>query len=265
MITGRGTTRGAPAAGGTPLSDDRHGVVARLSSVFVPSPLERFVPVRLALRSVGWLLVGSGVLIALYLVYSLYWTGLTTSRAQERLLDDWVLEVGEIPGAEDPLAGEAPETLSPVDVGEAVAALQFHRPGSPDAPVYSEPLLIVEGVTDEALETGPGHYPGTAYPGEPGNFAIAGHRTTFGAPFYDLDQLEPGDEIHVSDRSGHRWVYEVVTLEIVGPADNHVLARDPLELGRPMLTLTTCNPRWSNRERLIAFAQLTDGQTPASA
>lgn len=215
---------------------------------------------RLVLRGIGWLLLGGGLLIALYLVYSLYWTGLATGRAQAQLLEDWELHVGDVEGGDTDAQVGQDDPLEPVEVGEAVAALQFHRPGAQEPPVYDEPLLIVEGTTDEALRAGPGHYPGTAYPGQLGNFAVAGHRTTAGAPFYDLEQIVQGDEVHVTDRNGSRWVYEVVEIDIVGPADNHVLAADPLGLGRPMLTLTTCHPRWSNRERLIVFAQLSEDQ-----
>ena len=91
---------------------------------------------------------------------------------------------------------------------------------------------------------------------------VDGEKISVGAPFYDLDQAQPGDEIHVTDRSGTRWVYEVVEQVVVHPSDNHVLGPDPLETGRPMLTLTTCNPRWSNAERLIVHAQLAEEHLP---
>lgn len=217
---------------------------------------------RVVMRGFGWLLIAGGVLVALYLVYALYWTNFETRSEQSRLLDDWILEVGELGTGE----GDAPTVpadaapLPDVDLGEAVAALQFRRPGSAEAPVYDEPLFIVEGVNVETLQSGPGHYPGTAMPGETGNFAVAGHRTTYGAPFYDLDQAREGDEVHVTDRAGNRWVYRVVEQLVVHPSDNHVLADDPLGTGRPTLTLTTCNPRWSNAERLIVHAQLIDEQ-----
>lgn len=222
---------------------------------------------RTALRSLGWLFIAGGAVLALYLVYSLYWTGIATSRAQEQFLDDWVLEVGELDDGGDPLLpAETEQPLSAVEVGEAVAALQFHRPGSVEQPVYEGPLFIVEGVNAESLSEGPGHYPGTAYPGEQGNFAVAGHRTTAGAPFYDLETLETGDEVHVTDRNGVRWVYEVVEQRIVDPSENYVLGQDPIGTGAPVLTLTTCHPRWSNRERLIVFAELVaDQQQTASA
>ena len=223
-----------------------------------------WAPMRTALRGLGWVLIGAGTLLALYLVYSLYWTGLETRGRQRDLLEAWDLEVGTVEGRLAAVVdgGDEPAADAPVAVGDAIAALQFRRPGS-DAPiVLEEPVLVVEGVTPDALRAGPGHYPGTALPGQPGNFAVAGHRTTYGAPFFNLDQAQPGDEVHVTDRSGVRWVYEVVESKVVAPDDISVLAPEPLGPGTPVLTLTTCNPRFSNRERLIVVAAL---QGPADA
>lgn len=129
-------------------------------------------------------------------------------------------------------------------------------------PVQDDPLLVVEGVGVDELKRGPGHYPGTALPGQPGNFAVAGHRTTYAAPFYDLDQLRPGDRIRVTDRGGTRWTYSVVGQRIVAPTDVEVIGPDPLATGRATLTLTTCNPRFSAAQRLIVFAELST-PTPA--
>jgi sortase A len=141
--------------------------------------------------------------------------------------------------------------------GEPVALLSFVRP--PDRPLLHEaPLVVLAGVTTAELAKGPGHYPGTALPGAPGNFAVAGHRTTHGAPFARLDELLPDDEVHVEDPSGQRWIYRVVESRIVEPGDTSVIASDPLGGGRPTLTLTTCHPRFSNRQRLVVFAELTE-------
>ena len=111
--------------------------------------------------------------------------------------------------------------------------------------------IVVEGVGVEDLKKAPGHYPGTPMPGEPGNAAIAGHRTTYGAPFYDLSDLAAGDEIMVTTRVGE-FRYEVDTLQVVSPEAVEVL--NPTEDNR--LTLTTCNPRYSAAERLIVSAKL---------
>lgn len=210
------------------------------------------------MRGVGWVLLGAGAVLALYLVYSLYWTGLETSGHQRDLLEDWNLEVGSVEGrlADAVEDGPAPLAEAAPAVGDAVAALQFRRPGE-DAPIIlEEPVFVVEGVTADALRAGPGHYRGTALPGESGNFAVAGHRTTYGAPFFDLDQARVGDEVHVTDRAGTRWVYDVVESKVVAPDDTSVLAPHPLGPDTPVLTLTTCHPRFSNRERLIVVASL---------
>lgn len=246
---------------------------------------------RLVLRGVGWLLIAFGGIIGLYLFYSLYWTGMATSESQDRLFeqfrihvadaggdDDFALEVGELDpltvdpvvdepadeeSGDDPVVAAAPVIPEGMEVGAPVAAMEFVRPGSADAPL--DPVMVVEGVTVEALKAGPGRYPATAYPGQEGNVGIAGHRTTYGAPFWDLDKLRDGDEIHVTDLNGTRWIYEFVAQEIVLPEDVSVLDDDPLGTGKPMLTLTTCNPRWSQRERLIVFAELSDEQVPLVA
>jgi sortase A len=219
---------------------------------------------RLVLRSTGWLLIAAGALVALYLVYALYWTGRETAQAQQQLLreiageqDAFELEVGEL----TPLPSDrpAPEPSDPeLAVGDAVAVMRFRRPGDGGSIVIDTPLVIVEGVTAAALQTGPGRYPSSAGPGQQGNFAVAGHRTTYGAPFWNLDQLREGDEIHVTDRSGATYVYAFREQRIVAPSDVTVLAADPLGIGRPTLTLTTCHPRWSQQQRLVVLAALVN-------
>lgn len=115
-------------------------------------------------------------------------------------------------------------------------------------------VVVVEGVTSEALRAGAGHYPNTPLPGERGNVAIAGHRVTYGRPFHRLDEVVRGDRIELSTPVGD-FVY-VVTREplVVRPDDLSVLEQDP----RSMLTLTTCNPVHSARERLVVQAVLAD-------
>ncbi len=111
--------------------------------------------------------------------------------------------------------------------------------------------IVVSGVGVDQLKLGPGHFPETPYPGEPGNAAIAGHRTTYGAPFFALDELVAGDEIITTTALG-RYVYRVSEITIVSPSDIGVLA--PTDDSR--LTLTSCHPRYSARERLIVSALL---------
>lgn len=217
-----------------------------------------------ALRVFGWALVAAGVVVLLYVVYALFYTGLETDRAQSELLDRWETEVGSpsIPDAPGNLvpdtadAAEAGAEVAAPEVGDAVAVIAFERPGSDTRPVSDDHLAVVEGVGAGELRAGPGHYPDSAAPGGDGNFAVAGHRVTYAAPFHRLDELRDGDEIHVWDRSGGHHVYRVSTTEIVRPTDGWVVGDDPLETGAPTITLTTCHPRYSNRQRMVAFGEL---------
>jgi sortase A len=117
--------------------------------------------------------------------------------------------------------------------------------------------VIVEGTTTDDLRQGPGHYTGTPLPGEAGNASIAGHRTTYGAPFYNLDRLSPGDPIQVTTVQG-AFTYRVTRTLIVDPGDTAVVA----STATPELTLTTCNPRFSAAQRLVVHAALTTAPAP---
>lgn len=232
------------------------------------------------LGAVGWLLLGLGVLVVLYLVYSLWFTNLGTERAQARLRDDFSAQVeqrrGEVVVAPSPIPTPTPtptptpppvesEVADPPDDpvvaevpqdgdGSAVALLWFERPGGAP-PVTDDRYVVVDGVTLADLAAGPGHYPRSGDPGE-GNFAVAGHRTTHGAPFFRLDELREGDEIHVVDLDGVEHVYRFVRQRIVAPSEVWVVGEDPIGRDRPTITLTTCHPRFSNRQRLVVFGEL---------
>jgi sortase A len=110
---------------------------------------------------------------------------------------------------------------------------------------------VVEGTDTASLRKGPGHYPSTPLPGERGTAAIAGHRTTYGAPFRRLDKLQPGDRITL-DMSYGRFVYHVQRLKIVDDQDLSVLRR----VRENRLILSACHPLYSAAQRIIAFARL---------
>jgi sortase A len=112
------------------------------------------------------------------------------------------------------------------------------------------------GVAD--LRKGPGHYPQTPLPGEPGNAAIAGHRTTYGAPFNRLDELVAGDDIEVTTLAGS-FLYRVTEMKVVSPKQVSVLDPTP----EPNLTLTTCNPKYSAAQRLVVVSRLAPGEKAA--
>lgn len=117
---------------------------------------------------------------------------------------------------------------------------------------------VVEGVRRDDLRNGAGHMPWTPLPGQPGNAVISGHRTTYGAPFHELDILRAGDRIEVDTALGTH-VYEVRDTFVVRPTDVWVTEPRP----GAWLTLTTCNPRFSARERLVVQAELVAGPNAA--
>lgn len=209
-------------------------------------------------------MIAAGVLILLFVAYQLWGTGLAEARSQDRLREEFA-EFVEAPTttARRPTTTlgrgasttkpPAPTTTEPLALPPVIEP----DPGKPVALIHIPKIglekVVVHGVTVSALKKGPGHYPTTPLPGEPGNAAIAGHRTTYGAPFAHLDKLEPGDAIEVTTREGE-FVYRVKETMIVAPTANEVL--DATDDNR--LTLTTCHPRYSARQRLIVVASLTD-------
>lgn len=124
-------------------------------------------------------------------------------------------------------------------------------------------VVMIEGTGTADLREGPGHWPETPLPGMGGNFVVSGHRTTYGAPFFKLNQLKPGDEIQVLLPFA-AFVYKVTRTIIVLPTETEVVAQRGIE----ELSLTTCDPIYSARRRLIVQAELTAfrlieaGQTP---
>lgn len=145
---------------------------------------------------------------------------------------------------------------------DGAVAVSCPAVGSPvgilDIPRLGLDQVIVEGVGSEQLSAGPGHYPSTPLRGQSGNAAVAGHRTTHGAPFLGLDTLVTGDRIEVTTLQG-RFTYRVGHSVVVAPSDTAALARSP----RPVLTLTTCNPRSGAAQRLIVVAELVTPPAPS--
>jgi len=125
-------------------------------------------------------------------------------------------------------------------------------------PTLDRSAVVTQGTDTASLRKGPGHYPGTGVPGQRGTVAIAGHRTTYGAPFRSIDDLRRGDPIVVQTPYG-RFTYRVVRTRIVSP-DALWVTRD---LGYDRIVLTACHPLYSAAERIVAFARLTREQTAA--
>ncbi|MEU5050707.1 class E sortase [Streptomyces sp. NPDC021096] len=267
---------------------------------------------RLVVRTLSELCLTIGTLIVLFVVYVLYWTGVRADSAMrdeiDRLQDRWA--AGAVAGAPAPdrdpspgpaatpsdgrpapppatppargEQGEGRATAPPAEAGRQVppaAPGASYRPGAPFAVMYiprfgagwAKPVL--HGTGTELLKKGLGHYERTAGLGESGNFAVAGHRRTYGDPFKDLPSLRPGDAVILTD--GTTWfTYRVDTRPYrTLPTDTGVIDPVPArsgyrEPGR-YLTLTTCEPEWGHSHRLIVWAHLeatrpaTDGRPAA--
>lgn len=233
------------------------------------------------IRFVGWSFIALGAVLLLYLVWLLWFTGMGTSEEQQDLLEDFP-GFGEGAAADedifaDPSADDDP-TMDGVDGTAAtsggVAVIEFDRPGSDVAPVNGNPLAVVAGTDPADLRRGPGHQPDTAGPGQQGNFVVVGHRTTYGAPFYDIDDIRPGDLVHVTDTEGQRFTYRILEgnsdvspgARLISPSDLWVLNSDPLSMGSgSYLTLISCHPRFSAAQRIVAFGELVDAEDVSSA
>jgi sortase A len=225
------------------------------------------------LGAVGRTLVTVGLLLLLFVAYQLWGTGIYEARAQDNLREQLQQQARSTTTtttttptstttADNPTVSTT-TTLAPSPAppeGDAVGTIRIPKLGVDKA--------VIEGVNVDDLRQGPGHYPTTQLPGHEGNSAIAGHRTTYGAPFGDLDQLENGDAIFFQYPHGDPFVYKVTEKRVVDPSEISVL--DPLpDPNRPghdlaTLTLTTCNPKYSAAERLIIRAELSlpTGSTP---
>lgn len=201
------------------------------------------------LRGLGQTLITMGVVILLFVAYELWFTGIETSREQDRLTtaieEDWGHGLGAYTSQED--------LLRPIPIGSGVAVIRVPRFGRDWAKV------IVEGVDLRDLRKGPGHYPGTALPGQTGNFVVSGHRTTYGAPFNRVDELRPGDAIVVETRDSW-YTYRVTSTEIVRPTAVEVTLPVPKQRDvkptKPLITLTSCHPKYSARQRFIVYGEL---------
>lgn len=194
------------------------------------------------IAAVGRVLLYGGLLVLGFVVYLLWGTGLYEARQQnhlERRFHSQVQARAALPASPSPTDMTPP----PPPPGDAVAIIKVPRIGLD--------RVVVEGVALSDLRRGPGHYPGTPFPGELGNAAIAGHRTTYGAPFNRLEELQPGDRILVTTVRS-TFTYRVIETKVVKPSAFEVLA--PTKDAR--LTLTTCNPKYSARQRLVVVATL---------
>jgi sortase A len=218
------------------------------------------------LRVLGKLLISMGVGVLLFVAWTLWGTGLYTAEQQNKLAREFDSAPKLTPtrtknGANGESTGP-PKTFSP-DPGDPVFKIAI--------PAIDVHQIVVEGVDTAHLRTGPGHYPtcrdgfdlciedfdNAAWPGEQERVIVSGHRTTYGAPFWDLDKLEQGDDVMVETRWGN-FVYTVTEKAVVEATSRAVvIPGDEAEM-----VLTTCNPKFSAAQRLVVYTEL-DGDGSA--
>jgi sortase A len=244
--------------------------------------------VRRVIGGIGRVFITLGLLILLFVAYQLWGTGLYTSREQDRLSDQFNAELlrehrqGAPSATSGPSATNGATTTTLPGTPPSSTTTSTTEPSAPPPPPQGDAVariripkigvdsIVVEGVGVPDLRKGPGHYPQTPLPGQKGNAAIAGHRTTYGAPFGNLDQLSPGDLIQIRTLQGS-FRYRMTEQLIVKPTDVSVLDPVPVNPDKPakgfkaMLTLTTCNPKYSAAQRLVVHAELAPNQVALPA
>jgi sortase A len=234
--------------------------------------------VRALIHGLGQTLLTAGLVALLFVVYQLFVTDLLNDQRQEALSDRLRATWAEGQAWAPPPGGPAASAIE-VPIGAAFAVLHIPRLGSD----YRR--VVLEGTAEAQLAQGPGHYPGTAMPGRPGNVAIAGHRVGKGSPFLDLDALRPGDPIVLETRDAW-FVYRMLGdpdtgdllgdpsgipgRQIVKPEHIEVISVTPngntdASPSGAYLTLTTCHPRFSARQRLVIHAALDGPGLPKAS
>jgi sortase A len=211
------------------------------------------------LRYLGKFMISVGFGILLFVAWTLWGTGIYTENQQRALaaeFDEQLLH----PIPADPELGGPPQSFKP-GPGDPVFRIRIPR--------IDVNRIVVQGVDTEELRMGPGHYPDCrpgfppplctpleeVWPGEAGRVIVSGHRTTYGAPFHNLDKLRPGDDIIIQTRwEPGEFTYEIVDKMIVLPNATDIANPRASEL--PELVLTTCNPKYSASERLIIVARI---------
>jgi sortase A len=190
-----------------------------------------------------------GVIILLFVAWQLWGTSIGQHQAQQNLRSQFESSVRAHGSGATSNALIPPGTVVPVPAeGTAIAHLQI--------PSIGVDQFVVSGTSADDLSKGPGHYIGTAMPGQAGNVAIAGHRTTNGAPFNQLGHMALGDKIILTTLLGEKLTYVVSQAPVaVSPSDVSVVN----DFGDNRITLTTCTPEFSAAQRLVVVGELQQG------
>jgi sortase A len=213
------------------------------------------------LKWTGRSLIAAGALVLLFVVYQLVGTNVIAQQSQRKLetqLEQTFpspvpTEPSPLPSPDQSPSPSPSPSYAPVpELGSGIAIIE--------APKIGLHAVVVEGVGVPDLRLGPGHLPRSPLPGQTGNVVISGHRTTYGAPFSRLNELSKGDAIQLVTARG-TFDYQVSQQRIVAPTEVSVIA--PTRDAR--LTLTTCHPRFSAKQRLVVTAMLVRSIPDVSA
>ncbi len=226
----------------------------------------------------GRLMMVAGAMVLLFVVYQLWGTGLQAAQDQARIEDDFAAlqeSVGQTPTTDStapPTTDGTPPTTAPAAQLTSVPVL---APGDPIGRIKIDKIgvnwMVIEGVPLSLLNKAPGHFPGTPLPGQAGNSAIAGHRTTYGAPFNRIDELVAGDLIEVTTLQG-TFYYEVIdqpAAEGQAPIAHTIVRPWETELIEPigdadLITLVACHPEYSAAKRIVVQGRLTSAPAPTT-
>jgi sortase A len=245
---------------------------------------------------VGRALMSAGVILLLFVAFQLWGTGISTAQSQDRLGQEFEAKLQDVQAAAAAAASTTTTTTTAATVDDSADTTTTTAPGLAELgadpavqaelanlppPTEGDPIgkitipaigsdfWYVEGVSLDVLRFGPGHFPSTPFPGQPGNAALAGHRTTFKAPFNRIDELNPGDPITIDTLQG-RFTYEVLPQPnpnggpdighfIIYPDETRIL--DQTE-GENTLTLMACHPKYDLKQRIVVTAKLIDNPAP---
>ncbi|NYI66604.1 class E sortase [Spelaeicoccus albus] len=227
---------------------------------------EKIGPVRFGIQAFGEICITLGIILLLFVAWQLWWTDIGANKNNTRLAhslaEKWHRDGTQPDAAAPPVQddsagnlGKLPAVKEP-DFATAFGIMYVPRFGND----YYRTIAEGTALNPVLDEMGLGHYEGTAMPGRRGNFAVAGHRTTYGKPLNKIADLHPGDKIVVETKAGW-YTYTFRNFNIVLP--DHVSVVGPVPDAPTMkptdrfMTLTACNPMYSARERYIAYAVLT--------
>ncbi|MBC7333885.1 MAG: class E sortase [Actinobacteria bacterium] len=205
------------------------------------------------LKYIGIFLIVAGLAVLAYPFY----TNFILAKREKAMLSSWEEDLARLKALQEKqkntsVTRELPQLQKETRLIDSTKKIPFKI----IIPKIDLEWIVNEGTSSSILKNGPGHYIGSALPGEAGTCVVAGHRTTYGAPFNRLNELEVGDEIYVETSGNEEFVYIVTDKKEVPPTDTGVLKSTPY----PSLILSTCTPKYFATRRLVVFSKIVEEQ-----